>query len=219
MINRTRPDIPQSLRRNSSKWRRKLLEQVSISKRTGKKVPDRYLSKYKKNDVKLALAAMYENLCCYCDSLIGIVDFPHIEHRKPKDPGLFPEAAFDWDNLHLACTRCNNAKSNKWNRAYPSLDAVTDIPITHHLDYYLDGTCVDKTRRGKTTRDHADLDRHELVEARINIATRVLQVIEEINMRREGWRVEKAKRELAAMSKGQYGAFIDYLKRAFPLND
>jgi uncharacterized protein (TIGR02646 family) len=214
LINRTRPEMPPSIRRNASRWKRDLLEQIDISDRTGQEVPKRYFDRYKKDDVKLALSTMYKGLCCYCDSRIGVVDFPHIEHRKPKDKELFPEAAFEWDNLHLACTLCNNAKSNQWDDANPILDAVTDIPITDHLDYRLE-LCIDKTPRGETTRLHADLNREGLVTARTEILLSSLLLIEEINMGRRGWRVEEAKRQLSKLSEGQYGSFIDYIKRVF----
>jgi hypothetical protein len=143
-----------------------------------------------------------------------VVDFPHIEHRKPKDKNLFPEACFEWDNLHLACTRCNNAKTNQWDDANPILDAVNDIPIANHLDYRFE-QCIYYTPRGKTTRDHADLNRSALVDDRIEVWKAAKLIIEEINMGRENWRVREAKQQLAKMSEGQYGSFIDYLKRAF----
>lgn len=212
MINQTRPDVPQSLRTNAAKWTRDLLEQVRISEQTGQPIPRKYIERYNKDSVKNALDTMYGNLCCYCDSQIGIVDFPHIEHRRPS--ARFRADTFDWDNLHLACARCNNAKSDKWDEANPILDAVVDIPVTDHLDYCFE-RCVWNTLRGRTTRDHADLNRDRLVRARLMIMKSAIRLIEEINMQRQDWRVAEARRRLDEMCDEQYGSFIRYLQRAF----
>lgn len=212
MINRARPPVPGSLSRNASRWKRELLAEVRKSKKTGATVPRKFFDKYNQDDVKAALAKMYDNLCCYCDSRIGIVDFPHIEHRKPLS--IFPRNTFEWSNLHLACTLCNLAKSNKWDKHHPILDAEIDKPITDHLDYEL-MFCMDKTLRGKTTIDHADLNRDGLRNARVAIFWKAIRIIEKINRNPGHTRAIAARQELQELSDEQYGSFIDYLMRAF----
>lgn len=48
---------------------------------------------------------MFYGKCAYCESKIEHIDYPHIEHYRPKSQ--FPEYCFDWENLLLACTICN----------------------------------------------------------------------------------------------------------------
>jgi uncharacterized protein (TIGR02646 family) len=92
------------------------------------------MDNYRKDDVRKALREMYSDedgcYCCYCEAQIDEVAYDHIEHRMPKT--TFPQHAFDWDNLHLACQICNMHKLERWDDEYPILDAVID-PIKDHL--------------------------------------------------------------------------------------
>jgi uncharacterized protein (TIGR02646 family) len=212
VINRTRPSTPKSLANNASRWTRELLAQVKASKRKGKSVPTKFFDRYNKPDVKVALAKMYDNLCCYCDSRIGIVDFPHIEHRKPKR--RFYKSAFKWDNLHLACTQCNVAKGIQWDTKYPILDAVVDKPVSDYLEFNL-AYCVEKNRRGRTTIDHADLNRGLLLEARQKILLTSIGLIQKINLDPRHTRALVLKSELDKLSSDQYGSFIEHIKKSF----
>lgn len=140
MKNVHRPPIPNSLREDSEKWTKDLMTAIANYKKTGKKIPDTVKNRYKQNDVLEALKQMYGDAygayyCCYCESPIEPVSFPHIEHRKPKYMDLFPNEAFNWDNLHLACETCNVNKGTKWDAKNEILDAVNDVPIEEHLGY------------------------------------------------------------------------------------
>lgn len=212
MINRTRPPIPKSLSRHASRWTRELLAQVKAAKKTGNKIHSKFFDRYNKDDVKIALAEMYDNLCCYCDSRIGIVDFPHIEHRKPK--GTFHESTFTWDNLHLACAQCNVAKGIQWNDTDEILDAVDDVPVSDHLEFDL-AYCVEKTSRGRTTIDHADLNRDPLLQAREKILLISLRIIQKINLDPRHTRALVLINELDKLSADQYGSFIEHIKKSF----
>jgi hypothetical protein len=163
---------------------------------------------------------MYGGRCCYCEAQIGIVSYEHIEHRKPKDRSLFPECTFDWENLHLACQKCNVAKGNKWNSAAPILDAVLDIPITDHLTYEESGVGLRRlalTERGDTTVEHADLDRDGfdgLPGARARILLEAMKTIRTINsgLRQSGQNVKIAhlKRELSLKANEDFGTVVTW---------
>ncbi len=62
--------------------------------------------KYQHKDIKNALISVFHHKCAYCESNIGAVDFGDIEHFAPKS--IYPELCFEWDNLLLACSKCNN---------------------------------------------------------------------------------------------------------------
>ncbi|MBU3178397.1 TIGR02646 family protein [Clostridium estertheticum] len=103
-----RSEKPGSLNDNAMKWTRDLLVQVPLySTFTG--IPSKYVNKYKQEDVKQALIEMYEGLCCYCESPIGVQTYEQIEHLKPKS--IFPNQSFEWNNLHLSCE-----VSSTWNK-------------------------------------------------------------------------------------------------------
>jgi uncharacterized protein (TIGR02646 family) len=75
---------------------------------------------YKDPSVREALEAMFRNKCAYCETRIGAGDEPEIEHWRPKGvvkesngvrtyPGYYWLAS-DWDNLFLACLKCNRPR-------------------------------------------------------------------------------------------------------------
>jgi uncharacterized protein (TIGR02646 family) len=143
MKNVKRSSEPLILQKNKKKWTEELIKKIADCKKTGKKVPTNLYNRYKHKDILESLHKMYKKggfcLCCYCETIIDVVDYEQIEHRMPKKNTLdkYPEKTFSWDNLHLACTKCNLHKSNKYNESAPILDAVND-EIENHLGYRLD---------------------------------------------------------------------------------
>jgi len=208
MRNVVRPAKPGSLKRNATRWKRELRQGIKEHKRQGTRVPRRFYDRYKKADVKDALKSMYNCLCCYCEIRTR---GGQIEHRKPKN--RFPEDAFEWDNLHLVCAQCNQAKGAKYSLEDEILDAVNDNPISDHLTYKYDRRGVrrrSKTDRGATTVKHADLNREELRSARTQVLLEVMQLITEINSDRCGPGVEETNQQLKDMCKDEYGSLIEY---------
>ncbi|HEV2046323.1 MAG TPA: HNH endonuclease [Chthoniobacterales bacterium] len=153
-------------------------------------------------------------MCCYCESQVGPVRADEIEHRMPINGG-FPGSAFDWDNLHLACSGCNGEKSNQWDAAHPILDAVTDVPIEDHLGYECSDSGVRQlwlTPRGHTTESHAKLNRDKLRGARDTIMIKVVGLIQEIRNRLENDPADvlaaNRRQGLEEMYTGPYGSMI-----------
>ncbi len=66
---------------------------------------------YKPQKVKLALDKIYHRKCAYCEKTLKDVD-RHVEHYRPKVPYFW--LAFSWDNLLIACKKCNEIKSNQF---------------------------------------------------------------------------------------------------------
>ena len=213
MRNVTRPNKPTSLRRYAARWRRELLAALS-SPNQDRRLINRRFNRYRKDDVRTALEEMYGGLCCYCESRIGIVAFSHIEHRRPKSSQ--PQYAFDWDNLHLACPRCNQAKGDKWDDGHPILDSVQDT-ISEHLSYKLEGgKRWPKTHRGTTTIEHAELNRQHLLDARTQIALRVLDVIHTLQDNPDSPAAGQVRAELHEKTSGEYGSLVSWLFSFLP---
>lgn len=64
---------------------------------------------YKPKKVKDALDVIYRRKCAYCEKSLKDAD-RHVEHYRPKEPYFW--LAFSWDNLLIACKKCNELKSN-----------------------------------------------------------------------------------------------------------
>lgn len=221
MRNVVRPPVPDSLKKNSTKWTAELLVAVKAYKTKGTKVPKPLINRYKQPDVLDALKSMYGNgkggyYCCYCESEFDMVAYPHIEHRKPKS--IYPELTFDWNNLHIICPKCNMAKGDKYDKSNPVLDAVADIPISDHLGYSesdTDGIYREAiSPRGNTTIIHADLDRYGLRMARLKIYMSVVRAIREV-ITRGGSRADTAKRMLREKCSAEHGSLIKWVLDEF----
>jgi uncharacterized protein (TIGR02646 family) len=203
---------PVCLVRNGSRWTHELLEALASGSRDQVR---KARAKYNHPEVRQALDAMYDNLCCYCESAVGAVRADEIEHRRPVTG--FPRYAFRWDNLHLACSGCNGAKSDRWDAANPILDAVRDAPIERHLGYESSETGVrqtSRTRRGHTTIEHASLNREKLRQSRSQVMLRVVGVIQEVHLLRDADPDNPVAADrfarLREMYAGEYGSMIEW---------
>lgn len=168
MRNVTRAKIPNSLAANAITWTDELLDEI---RKMGcfEKVDDLYKNRYRQNDIKEALIKMYNNHCCYCESLIGdgFATYGRIEHLRPKS--IFPQHCYDWDNMHWSCEVCNTSyKRARWDTANPILDPCSDSIPAHLVFDTTTGTYdeIKSSARGRTTIEHTGLNRDGLTKAR-----------------------------------------------------
>jgi uncharacterized protein (TIGR02646 family) len=76
-----------------------------------------------RDQIVSALQGMTDNHCSFCDSApLGQASRKEIEHLRPKS--IFPEHAFDWLNLYLACSVCNGKKQDKYDTQLLQPDAA-----------------------------------------------------------------------------------------------
>ena len=73
---------------------------------------EKFNSRYKTADIKEALNKTYHGKCAFCETWS---EEWHVEHYRPKS--LYPWLAFSWDNLLVACARCNKFKGNRFEIA------------------------------------------------------------------------------------------------------
>lgn len=209
MKNVTRPQIPASLATNAARWTRELQRWVQANPTAA--VPDNLIKHYKQDDVREALQKMYRDQCCYCEGRITDVSYGHIEHRQPKS--RYPSKAFDWHNLHLACPKCNTKKGDKWSQTDPILDAVVDRPVEKHLTYRTGMIGVlrsPRSARGKTTVEHADLNRDGLPGTRTRIYLAALQTIRELKGNLSAPDAGVVRQELEKKKEDEYGSVIAF---------
>jgi len=73
---------------------------------------------------------------------------------------------FSWENLGYVCTRCNNAKSDKWSNVTPFVDPFDEDPDEHLAAV---GEWIFQrggSERGEYTVRELELNRAELIERR-----------------------------------------------------
>ena len=70
--------------------------------------------------VKQELKKLYHNKCAYCERMMGDDEFT-VEHYRPKKGSYsYYWLGYEWSNLLPVCTKCNNAKDDKFPVAVPS---------------------------------------------------------------------------------------------------
>jgi len=69
-----------------------------------------YNDRYKLDDIRLALIAVYKHKCAFCEQK---VEQYHVEHYRPKK--IYYWLAFSWDNLIMACPNCNGPKGTNFD--------------------------------------------------------------------------------------------------------
>lgn len=149
---------------------------------------------YSDLSVKQALIAAQHKKCCFCERWIGIDG--DVEHFRPKQayqqangqplqrPGYY-WLAYEWDNLYLACTGCNQRqKKNLFPLQNPGGRAVSHH---HNLDdeqpLFIDpgkenpeefigfrgevAYAIEGNARGQVTLKSLNLNQRELPESRL----------------------------------------------------
>ncbi|MBC7766361.1 MAG: TIGR02646 family protein [Hyphomonadaceae bacterium] len=175
-----RIEEPAILLINKMQWTKQLLEQIEICG-DYKSVDKQYKERYRTQQVKAALQKMYKGLCCYCEYMLDISDYSHIEHLKPKCRPEFHKLTFEWDNLHLACNRCNNNKGDKWDEQRPFIDPTKEEPtefiVYDDLGY---AKAVHDNLRGQFLIDSVQLNRAGLLKGRRIVIIQLLKHFDEV---------------------------------------
>ena len=154
---------------------------VALHTASTKREKERASNKYRHPQVQEALKVMFHGKCGYCESRIEHMSDPHIEHYRPKS--RFPELTFDWNNLLLACGKCNSIqyKGDKFPEANvwgPIVNPCIDNP-DDHFSFVYDvqarlANVVATTGRGKTTEELIGLNRSDLRHHRSVQITRLM---------------------------------------------
>lgn len=80
-----------------------------------------------KNETMEQLGNMFQKCCAYCEGKFEDNSYAQIDHFKPKS--LFPELCFDYNNMNYSCEKCNNFKSNKFDKKL--INPTEDNPEEH----------------------------------------------------------------------------------------
>jgi uncharacterized protein (TIGR02646 family) len=164
-------------------------------------------SPWRRDDIKKALTIECNGgKCVYCESHIGQVAFDTVEHYRPKR--WFPDAVLLWENLGLACPRCNLDKGAEWSEEEPIIWPYQDDPSEH---FSFNGPfLIPKTQRGRTSLEHIKLNaRPRLIERRAALLSRLEREVDTLSRVRPGGHVEIVRRAILESTTVQqeYSAF------------
>lgn len=103
-INKDLNDLPPSLLSDKTHQKRQeLIERGEYIK------TESYNACYRADDIKKQLKQIHNGKCAYCEQRIEQFN---VEHYRPKTKYYW--LAFSWDNLLLACPRCNQCKKDSF---------------------------------------------------------------------------------------------------------
>lgn len=132
--------------------------------------------------IREALIDMCGGRCAYCESIIGVVATPNIEHFRPKQ--RYVSLTFSWNNLLLSCPICNDkghkgTKFPKLNQNGPLINPTLEDPAAH-FDFVYDPSTLLATVKAITTRGETTIDifglnkRVDLIKARSTLIRQLL---------------------------------------------
>lgn len=153
MIRLCKLEKPDILKQNEIKWKNDL---------ESENPKDHFKRRYNHKDIKAALIKETSQKCAYCESKILHIGFGHIEHILPQKD--FVDKTFEWENLTLACEKCNINKGHYYDESYPILNPYTDT-IKEHIDI-AGPMIISKSYRGTISIEKLKLNRVELIERR-----------------------------------------------------
>lgn len=177
--------------------------------------------KYNHKDLKTALAKETHGKCAYCESYLLATDYGDIEHILPKNRNARPDLCYDWDNLTLACAKCNRSgKKDYYDIDLPLLNPYIDDIETHLISIgpYIRG----KSERGTITEEVIILNRPGLISSRNDIINSIENLykswFEENNTIRKSLKETELHKEYEINKKYSFTIW-SYLKaRGFPVN-
>ena len=117
MIRLNKGAQPQILIDNSTVW---TAEYVNWCTNQDGPEPRRYAHR----EIRSALEIETNHKCAYCEARISDVAYEHIEHKLPKRK--HPQLVCIWNNLTIACPRCNTNKGDYDDPECPLLDPHID---------------------------------------------------------------------------------------------
>jgi uncharacterized protein (TIGR02646 family) len=176
-------------------------------------VPEAAARRYAHQDIRDALREETKRKCAYCESRIEHVDYVHIEHIFPK--ARRPELVCKWENLTLACRRCNTNKGEYYEPTCELVNPYQD-DIQAHLIFAGPLVVHRSPDRGRVTISKIDLNRPELMARRKDAIENVQRVLDLLGTQDDGPVKEALEDELDELigEGGEFSATTEVFVRA-----
>lgn len=151
---------PTILVEKEEEWTQELMKYVE----KGEKIPDTTGGRYRHATIKEALLVETFSKCAYCESKITHIDHGDIEHIEPKSE--VRNKTFEWDNLTIGCSKCNQNKKAYHDPSLPLLNPYVDKPEECIVFWGSLPFAVKGNENAEMTIRILKLDRPELIERR-----------------------------------------------------
>ena len=119
--------------------------------------------RYRHPTIRQALEEETNKKCAYCEGLIGDVAYTNIEHKLPKRKN--PHLVCAWENLTIACPKCNINKGEYDDKLCPLLDPYSD-DVETSVVFYGPMALARDSASADATIARLDLNRAELLFSR-----------------------------------------------------
>jgi len=139
---------------------------------------------YREAVVKQAIVEETCDKCAYCETKVTHSQYGDVEHIRPK--AVYPELLLDYDNLTLACRKCNGQKLDYDDPDEPLLNPYVDEPRDHLMSMGALVRHVFGDRRAETTVAVVGLNRPGLVERRDERIQKVGHFADKVAVQPEG---------------------------------
>lgn len=126
-------------------------------------IPSTLKGAYNFKELREAVTKETAGKCAYCEDTLLATVSGDIEHILPK--AHFRQHMFDYQNLTLACPKCNNSKSQFYDPSYGLINPFTTDPEKHLVA--AGPLVMALTDLGETTKEVLDLNRPALITERI----------------------------------------------------
>lgn len=120
---------PAILDKKKTEWTNALLKAISDYKgykNIPNEIKQKLLAPYRNPDIQNALSDSSHGKCAFCESRPSESGYMEVEHLIPKS--IYPEYAFEWDNLFPICRKCNGDKLAYDTVKNPVIDPSKDNP-------------------------------------------------------------------------------------------
>lgn len=176
MIHLAKAQCPPVLQLNAAAWTQALLD----AEAQGREPTKAEKSKYNEPTIKAALLGETNGKCAYCESKLRHIAYGDIEHILPKSSDK--TRWFNWENLTVACDRCNTNKGEHEDVIDPYLvDPETHLIFMGALAFPRPGDDLAFTteRRLELNRDDLCERRSERLKSLIGMLDRIARVADQ----------------------------------------
>lgn len=173
MIKISKKQEPTVLIKNSSKWKKQLLANIKVGKKSTKYL----LTRYSHPEIKETLVEETNGKCAYCESKLLHIHHGDIEHIFPKT--LDQSQRYEWNNLTLSCEICNQNKSNHDPNLNHILNPYINDPEISLI--FFGALAKGMDNKGESTRILLELNRTALVERRQERLDKISLIVKELN--------------------------------------
>ena len=189
MIKVQKRPVPQVLIDNKEMWTQRLLDAIK-SYGGYSEIPDterdKLLSHYRHKDIKNALTESSYCKCAFCECKPGESGNIEIEHFEPKS--IYPDLAFEWDNLLPSCRKCNEAKLDFDTRVTPIINPAKEDPerlLTYKFLRIAPRDGSGEEEKAQNTIEVCNLNSKRLYDARAELMESLTAYFDELKIKLE----------------------------------